>query len=96
MALPRTIGELRRENRPAGDTVNISEVERYIAIPGQALAYKVGELKIKELRDRAAQKLGSKFDIREFHRQILIDGALPLDVLEAKIDRWLATQTTAP
>jgi uncharacterized protein (DUF885 family) len=82
-----------RANRPAGDTVNISEVERYIAIPGQALAYKVGELKIKELRDRAAEKLGPKFDIREFHRQILIDGALPLDVLEAKIDRWLASQS---
>jgi uncharacterized protein (DUF885 family) len=82
--------EYMMANRPAGETVAISETERYIAIPGQALAYKVGELKIKELRERARTKLGSKFDIREFHTQVLKDGALPLDVLEDKIDRWIA------
>ncbi len=70
-----------------------SEVDRYIAIPGQALSYKIGELKIKELRDRARQKLGEDFDIKSFHEAILADGALPLEVLEAKIDRWIKAQT---
>ncbi len=71
----------------------ISEAERFIAIPGQALAYKIGQLKIRELRDRAEEALGDKFDVREFHSVILIDGALPLSLLETKVDRWIATQT---
>lgn len=66
-----------------------SEVERYIANPGQALGYKIGQIRIRELRNKAEAALGARFDIREFHSQILRDGALPLDVLEAKIDRWL-------
>jgi uncharacterized protein (DUF885 family) len=79
-------------NSPLGPSDAVAEVERYIAVPGQALAYKMGELKIKELRARAAARLGAKFDVREFHTQILQDGALPLDVLDAKIDRWIVAR----
>jgi uncharacterized protein (DUF885 family) len=66
-----------------------SEVERYIVWPGQALGYKVGQLRISALRERAERELGARFDVREFHSQLLRDGAVPLDVLEAKIDRWI-------
>jgi uncharacterized protein (DUF885 family) len=69
-----------------------AEVERYIAIPSQAVAYKVGALKIQELRDRAKAALGPKFDIREYHAQVLGSGALPLSILEQKIDRWIAAK----
>ncbi|WP_066532216.1 DUF885 family protein [Erythrobacter sp. CCH5-A1] len=70
----------------------VAEVDRYIAIPGQALAYKIGALKIQELRRRAADRLGAKFDIKAFHEEVLNTGGLPLAVLEAKIDRWIAAQ----
>jgi uncharacterized protein (DUF885 family) len=63
-----------------------------MAIPGQALAYKIGQLKIRELRTRAEQKLGDKFDVRAFHGAVLVDGPLPLNMLEAKIDRWITAQ----
>jgi uncharacterized protein (DUF885 family) len=66
------------------------EIDRYIAVPAQATAYKVGELKIAELRSRARRQLGRGFDIRRFHDQVLMTGALPLGVLEAKIDGWIA------
>jgi uncharacterized protein (DUF885 family) len=80
------------DNSAMGKTDATSEVERYIAIPGQALAYKIGQLKIRELRTRAEQALGGKFDIRGFHAQVLGTGALPLAVLESKIDSWIAAQ----
>lgn len=69
-----------------------AEVERYIAIPGQALAYKIGQLTISRLRAKAQKALGPKFDIKSFHAQVLMTGALPMAVLEAKIDRWIAAQ----
>ena len=75
------------------DEVEIqSETDRYIVWPGQALAYKIGQLKILELRERAKKDLGKRFDIRDFHDAILGAGALPLDVLEERIDRWIATK----
>jgi len=64
-------------------------IERYMAWPGQAVSYKVGELKILELREKARSQLGPKFDIRAFHTQVLGDGSLPLSMLEAKVDRWI-------
>jgi uncharacterized protein (DUF885 family) len=72
----------------------VVEVDRYITTPGQALAYKTGELKIKELRAYAEHELGDKFDIREFHDQVLGQGALPLDVLDARIRAWVSERKT--
>jgi uncharacterized protein (DUF885 family) len=72
-----------------------SEVERYIAIPGQALGYKIGQIRIRELRNKAQAALGDRFDVKEFHSQVLRDGALPLAVLEAKIDRWIASKRSS-
>jgi uncharacterized protein (DUF885 family) len=69
-----------------------AEVERYIVWPGQALGYKLGQLHISALRARAEQQLGADFDVREFHSQVLRDGAVPMDVLTAKIDRWIASK----
>lgn len=70
----------------------VAEVERYIVIPGQALSYKVGQRVIRELRTEAEAELGDKFDVRAFHRQVLIDGALPMGVLQVKIREWIARQ----
>lgn len=77
-------------NSDMGKTDATAEVERYIAIPSQALAYKVGALKIQELRKKAETQLGPKFDIKAFHAEVLMTGALPLKILEEKIDRWIA------
>jgi uncharacterized protein (DUF885 family) len=75
------------------DETNVqSEVDRYIAIPAQALGYKMGQLKILELRDKAKTALGAKFDIKAFHDEVLDSGALPLDVLQQRVEAWIATQ----
>ncbi|MCA1662631.1 MAG: DUF885 domain-containing protein [Novosphingobium sp.] len=79
-------------NSGMGRTDATAEVERYIAIPGQALAYKIGSLTIQRLRAKAEKELGGRFDIRAFHEQVLGSGALPMGVLEAKIERWIAAE----
>jgi uncharacterized protein (DUF885 family) len=79
------------------DETNIqSEVDRYIAWPGQALGYKMGQLKILELRDRAKSALGPRFDLKTFHDVVLTSGALPLDVLDKQVDAWIAAQKATP
>ena len=81
------------DHSSAAETEVQSDVDRYIAWPSQALAYKIGQLKILELRDRAKKALGDKFDIRAFHDQVIDSGALPLDVLDERISAWIAQQT---
>jgi uncharacterized protein (DUF885 family) len=78
---------------PEGEVV--TEIERYLVMPGQALAYKVGMLKILELRERAKTSLGAKFDIREFHDAVLTNGSMPLSVLENVIDAYIARKKAA-
>ncbi|MCP4656828.1 MAG: DUF885 domain-containing protein [bacterium] len=73
----------------------LHEIDRYVALPGQALAYKVGERKILELRDRAQRALGERFDLRRFHDEILNEGPLPMAILELKIERWIADSAAA-
>lgn len=79
-------------NAPVAEARAVSEAERFMALPGQALAYKIGQLKIRELRTYVEQQLGDDFDVREFHRQVLRHGALPLSVLEVQIEQWVAQQ----
>ncbi len=84
-----------KSNSPMSEQDGVAEVERYIAIPSQALAYKIGQLKIRELRTRGEEALGDNFDVAEFHNEVLTTGALPLSVLEAKIDRWIESEQSS-
>jgi uncharacterized protein (DUF885 family) len=84
--------EYMRSNEPITEQFATAEIERYMVIPGQALSYKIGELKIKELRDKYSKQLGNKFRVAAFHDEILKDGALPLTTLEQKMDTWMARQ----
>jgi uncharacterized protein (DUF885 family) len=72
-----------------------SETDRYISWPAQALSYKLGQLKFRELRDRSQKELGPKFDVRAFHDEMLSGGVLPLDLLDARTNRWIAAQKAA-
>ena len=79
-------------NSAASETRRVQEAERFMAIPGQALAYKIGQLKIREIRNDAEARLGDRFDVKAFHTEVLKDGSMPLSILEAKIDRWIEAQ----
>ncbi len=87
--------EYMRQSGAVDEPTIQSETDRYIAWPGQALSYKLGQLKIRELRHRAEKELGPKFDLKAFHDKILDGGALPLDMLDARINQWIAEQKTA-
>lgn len=80
------------ENTPQNELVATQEVERYLAIPGQALSYKIGEIKLVELRAEAEKTLGAKFSLRAFHDEVLAHGSVPLEILEAAVRRWIAAQ----
>ena len=84
--------EFMRKSGAVDEPTIQSETDRYISWPAQALSYKLGQLKIRELRDRAQKELGPRFDIRKFHDEILDGGTLPLDLLEARVDKWIAEQ----
>ena len=92
---PRPVDCLHAGHSGESKTDATAEVERYIAIPSQAVAYKIGALTIQRLREKAKAALGLKFDIREFHAEVLDTGALPLTILEQKIDRWIAAKKAA-
>ena len=84
-----------RESGAADEPTIQVEVDRYIALPAQSLSYKIGQLKIRELRARAQQELGPRFDIRKFHDEILSAGSLPMDMLDARINGWIKSEQAA-
>ncbi|KAF7764643.1 hypothetical protein PCIT_b0685 [Pseudoalteromonas citrea] len=84
--------EFMINNSSMAESDVVAEVERYIAWPGQAVSYKIGQFKIQELKDYAQKALGERFDVKAFHRQILTDGAVPMAILERKIKAWVASQ----
>lgn len=88
--------EYLNAHAPLGPADAVAEVERYIAYVGQALTYKLGQLEFTALRTRAQRRLGERFDVRALHTEFLKDGPLPLDVLDAKVQRWIDAQATAP
>jgi len=81
--------EAENEGGKPEDQRHVAEIERYMAWPGQALGYKIGQLKIRELRARAEKQLGTKFDLPAFHDRVLLEGALPLAVLDAHVQGWI-------
>jgi uncharacterized protein (DUF885 family) len=85
-----------RENAALTPEFATAEIDRYIVLPGQATAYKIGELKIRALRDKARAELGERFDLRRFHNALIDNGALPLDVLDAQITEWIAAERARP
>lgn len=92
----RQVLDYMYENSAVKEARAVSEAERYMAIPGQALAYKIGQLKIRALREQAEAALGDDFDVKAFHAEVLTDGPLPLELLESKIERWIASQRSRP
>jgi uncharacterized protein (DUF885 family) len=84
-----------RDNTSMSDVGIAVEVDRYIVWPGQALAYKIGQLKIREMRSTAESRLGDRFEIRAFHDLVLGEGALPLDLLQSRVLRWVEQRSAA-
>jgi prolyl oligopeptidase len=81
-----------KDNAAKTEADIINEIDRYIGWPGQALAYKIGQLKMLELRAKAERELGDRFDIRAFHDELLGAGAIPLDALENRMNQWISTE----
>jgi uncharacterized protein (DUF885 family) len=82
--------EYMMKNEPISEQSAVAEIERYMAMPGQALSYKIGSLQIRKWREQYQRELGDKFQLSAFHDQILRDGGMPLSILQRKLDAWVA------